>query len=543
VNHLNRNRTDSTNNGACDNAKTNVSADINTHISIELDIVKHLYSAKKQHAKRIAAKDDSQSIDYENLFMQAECLALFIQESFAPRAKVALAAKNHIPHLVAYLAVFLGGFVWIPLNPKNGRKLNTLLIAQSEPDLIIMDEYCYASLTGLIDAEFESPVWMLDECMKKSLGKSRKKEFLPATWLPDQIMAIKFTGGSTGTPKGVVQSFNNVCSVIGNMQAFYEFTSADKNLAVAPITHGGSHYLLAILLVGGQHIFISNPNAQVLMLELTLGGVTVSFMPPTLIYKLMTQQTKVPNAFTQLRHITYSAAPMPVKKIAQAIAMFGPVLSTLYGQTEAPLTICALSASEMVNETLQNSVGRACKHSQIRIIDSNNKTLAPCEIGEILVSGGVVMPGYYKNKSMTDEVLQDGWLRTGDLGYLDENGYLFLSGRSNELIITGGFNVYTAEVENAICALEGVKECAVVGIPDDYWGESVQAAVCLEQGQSGISYWTKETMRKEISSSLGNIKTPKHIVFVDSLPRNPVGKVVKADIKKLINCQNKGQSK
>jgi acyl-CoA synthetase (AMP-forming)/AMP-acid ligase II len=317
------------------------------------------------------------------------------------------------------------------------------------------------------------------------------------------------------------------------MQAFYQFSSIDKNLAVAPITHGGSHYLLAILLVGGQHIFMSKPSAQAVMHELIENAVTISFMPPTLIYKLMTEATpKV--GFEHLRHITYSAAPMPVKKIAQVIAIFGPKLSTLYGQTEAPLTVSALSVSDMLDPSLSNSVGKACKHSNIRIMDKNDKQLPPYQIGEIQVSGGIVTPGYYNNQDMTKQVLQNGWLYTGDLGYVDEQGYLFLSGRSKELIISGGFNVYPVEVENAICELAGVKECSVVGIAHEYWGESVQAVVCLDQQDNLIETWTVEAMKQALTDVLGSVKTPKNIIFVDKLPRNPVGKVVKTDIKNLI---------
>jgi len=524
---------------------------MNTHYSeqknsfvntgINTSVIQHLYKVKKEHATAIAAKDESQIIDYVSLFTQAECVALALQKQLKPRAKVALAANNHIPHLVAYLAIFLGGFVWVPLNPKNGGQLNKLLIEQSEPALVIVDEDCFANLSGVINSSRDLVIWMLDECIIKSQHDNVKKVFVPASWLPQHTMAIKFTGGSTGIPKGVVQSFNNVCAVIDNMQAFYGFSSADKNLAVAPITHGGSHYLLTILLAGGQHIFLANPNAKAVLHELTQSGITISFMPPTLIYKLMAEPTKKQHTFAQLRHITYSAAPMPAKKIAQVIAMFGPKLSTLYGQTEAPLTVSALSTSDMLDHTLQNSVGRACKHSHIRIMDNNEEQLAPFQIGEIQVSGGIVMPGYYKNRGMTQQVLQNNWLRTGDLGYVDERGYLFLSGRSEELIISGGFNVYPVEVENAICALAGVKECAVVGVVDEYWGESVHAAVCLEQQDNESETWTVETMRQALAESLGNIKTPKNIVFVDSLPRNPVGKVVKADIKKLIISHLIGQ--
>lgn len=251
---------------------------------------------------------------------------------------------------------------------------------------------------------------------------------------------------------------------------------------------------------------------------MAIAETTVTSIPPTLIYKLLEQ--------TQLGR---DDAPMLPEKIAAVINRFGPVHYTIYGQTEAPMTITALSAEEMARPDSHASVGRACSLSEVAVLDAQGKPVAPMHSGDIGVRGGIVMPSYFQAAEQSTAVFHEDWLITGDLGYLDEQGYLFLQGRNSDLIITGGFNVYPAEVENALMTLPQINECVVFAAEDGYWGQRIEAAVCLNAGYTEDN----DTLRAAIRPLLGEVKTPKKIHFLESLPRNPVGKIVRRDIQAL----------
>lgn len=491
--------------------------------------IEHLYHGCALNPDGIAAQDPDECISYRELLARVEALALALQDRVPPGSRVGLCARNHIDHLVAHLAIVAAGLVWVPINPKNGPTLNTLLMEKSRLDLLLADGDSLTAVAGTRVA-----VCLLrdgsDSDCHGLIARYRGRPFrrhLPAA---DDIMGIKFTGGTTGEPKGVVQTHGNVAAVIANMQAVFDFRRDDANLAVAPLTHGGSHYIFPLLGVGGRHILLPIPDPAAILQAFERHGASVSFMPPTLIYKLLEQPQLDRRRLHRLRHLTYSAAPMPPEKIARVVEQLGPCLSTVYGQTEAPMTITAMTAEEMQQEKLRGSVGRACRFSEVAILDTDNQPLAAGETGEVAARGGIVMPGYFRAPDETAQVFHNGWLKTGDLGYMDEQGYLFLQGRSKELIISGGFNVYPAEVENALMTLPEVRECAAFGVEDDYWGERVEAAVCLASPADSDS----DQIRTRVRPLLGDVKTPKSIHILDTLPRNPVGKVVRREVKSLI---------
>jgi acyl-CoA synthetase (AMP-forming)/AMP-acid ligase II len=327
-----------------------------------------------------------------------------------------------------------------------------------------------------------------------------------------------------------MQSHNNVAAVIDNMQSEFDFKKSDCNLAVAPLTHGGSHYIIPILAVGGCHLLLTEPNIDDIVNAFKYHQASVSFMPPTLIYKLIEYPNICADDFPKLRHLTYSAAPMPPERIVQVISTIGPKLSTVYGQTEAPMTITAMSSHDMTVAHLQASVGKACKYSEVTTFNTQGEPLPIGETGEIAVKGDIVMLGYFNQPDKTQSIFNNGWLLTGDLGFIDKNQYVFIQGRSKEVMITGGFNVYPGEVENAAIEINDVNECVAFSMEDKYWGERIEIVVKLNKG-SAIS---SEYIRQKLKPILGAVKTPKAVHIVDNIPRNPVGKITKRDIKSLI---------
>lgn len=437
-----------------------------------------------------------------------------------PHGRIALCASNSVDHLVAYLAILLSGFVWVPLNPANGRALNAKIAQKAKPDLVLVDR---ASTEQAPDN---------DRLQQLETLKPGPHAFRAARASAHDIAAIKFTGGTSGEPKGVIQTHGNMLAVIENLQAFYEFDNKDCNLVVAPLTHGSSHYVFPILGAGGRHFFPKERSPATILAALQT-GVTIAFMPPTLIYKLLQSKGLSPNQFGRLRHLTYSAAPMPPERIAEAQRAFGPCISSLYGQTEAPMTICALSAQEMQDPVLRGKAGKACRNSEVRVVDESGAAMPAAGVGHVEVRGPIVMREYLDEPEMTAAAIHDGWLRTGDLGCLDDSGILTLAGRASEVIITGGFNVYPAEIENVLARAPGVRECCVYGVDDPYWGERIEAVIVTEAGGNT----SEDEVLAFVKEELGSVRTPKALHVADELPRNAVGKVVRREVREYLQTQ------
>jgi fatty-acyl-CoA synthase len=234
-----------------------------------------------------------------------------------------------------------------------------------------------------------------------------------------------------------------------------------------------------------------------------------------------------------LQCLWYGAAPMSASRLEEALARIGPVMGQLFGQTEAPMMISTLAPADhfrddgsIAAERL-SSAGRPTPLTIVAIMDDDGHRLGPGERGEIVVRGPLVMAGYYKNPQASADAAKHGWHHTGDIGYLDSDGYLFIVDRAKDMIITGGFNVYSAEVEQALLAHPGIQDCAVIGLPDEKWGERVTAVVQPRPGQPV----TPDEIRAFVKERLGSVKTPKQVEIWPDLPRSKVGKVLKTEVK------------
>ncbi|MDH3336738.1 MAG: AMP-binding protein [Gammaproteobacteria bacterium] len=481
-------------------------------------LVQLLYEGAALDPAAVAVETGDEALTYAELMQRVELAGASLQRLLPdPGSRIALCAANHPQHLVAYLAILVSGFVWLPLNPANGRSLNSVIAQKAKPDLLLVDP------ESVEHAPESDRSRLLDEL------RIEVPRFKPTYASPDSVAAIKFTGGTSGEPKGVVQTHRNMLGVIENMQVFFEFGPDDCNLVVAPLTHGSSHYVFPVLVAGGRHRFPRDRSSGSILAAMR-DNTTVAFMPPTLIYKLLQQPGLSPGQFPALRHLTFSAAPMPPDRIVEAQRAFGPCISCLYGQTEAPMTISALGTGEMRDPSLLGTAGKACGSSRVRVVDDAGVEVPAGTIGNIEVTGPIVMQGYLDEPELTDATVRDGWLRTGDLGFLDASGYLTLSGRASEVIITGGFNVYPAEIENVIAKIPGIRECCVYSVGDPYWGERIEAVVVRDANSAFAGADILQTVRQE----LGPVRTPKALHIVESLPRNAVGKVVRRDMPEFI---------
>lgn len=300
-------------------------------------------------------------------------------------------------------------------------------------------------------------------------------------------------------------------------------------LVAAPITHAAGGLSYHVLAVGGTLVLMDKPDPQRVLKMIQDFKVTKIFLPPTVIYRLLDQSNVHDFDYSSLKYLVYSAAPMSVSKLRLALDVFGPVMAEGYGQTEA-LGITNMAPEEffmngqVAPDFRLSSCGRpALPFCRTVIMNDENEILPQGETGEICVRGDQVMAGYYKNPYATKSAIIDGWCHTGDVGFLDDEGYLHIIDRKKDMIITGGFNVFPSEVEQFITSLDPVQDCAVIGVPDEHWGEAVKAVIETKPGKTV----TEEEIISTCKERLGSVKAPKSVDFIESLPRSTRGKVLK----------------
>lgn len=438
-------------------------------------------------------------------------------------APVCIGAANSVDHLVQILAVLAAGHVWVPLNPRNGDPELRRTIEFVRPAAIFLDEEMAARLTGISPEPHPLGVRMSNTL---PFGMVRMGPNASQGVPLDRTQAIKFTGGTTGIPKGVKQPLRAWNANIVTQVHELGLGPQDRYLVAAPLTHGTSTYMLPILASGGALVFPHAPKPAALLDATERHQVSVLFAPPTLVFALMDEQRQQPRTLPSLRYLVYGGAPMRPDKIAEGQSLFGNVLCTSYGQTEAPQIITFLSPDRM-NGGLMTSVGRSTALTRLAIMSKDGECLPEGEEGEIAIRGDLVMSGYLNAPEETEKVLINGWLRTGDAGVLDERGYLFIRDRLRDVIITGGFNVYPGDVEVVMARHPGIADCSVVGVPDAKWGEAVHAAVQLREG----AMLDVEALIAAVKHELGSVKAPKHVHIFDALPRSPVGKTLKSEVR------------
>jgi fatty-acyl-CoA synthase len=497
------------------------------------------WRATRRWPTRIAIDAPDGVVSYDELGRQVAALAAAFQEIDPNlQSRVGICAGNSTEHLIALLAVLASGKVWVPLNPRSTQPEIRRIIDTTQPTILIVDTAYVDSIAGAAASRIFCRGYG-DHANQNEHGEENQEVLEPRLHdlvaayaglsphrfdLPDNAtQAIKFTGGTTGTPKGVMQPYRAWMANVTNQIQAWRFDEHDRYIVGAPITHGTSTYILPILAQGGCHVILAEAGAQAVRNAFRDRAGTVSFMPPTLIYMLMALPGVSREDFPKLRRLIYGGAPMPSEKIREVRAFFGPVLGTTYGQTEAPQILTVMRPEDFEDPARWSSVGATTWFSDVAIMSPEGRVLPSGEVGEVVARGDLLMTGYWNLPGKTAETLVDGWLHTGDRGFIDEAGFLYLKDRIRDLVITGGFNVYPVDVENALGQHPAVHECTVFGIPDDKWGEAVQAAVQLRAGM----VVNEAELTAFVREKLGPVHTPKHVYFYDDLPRSSIGKVLK----------------
>lgn len=455
-------------------------------------------------------------------------------------AKIAVLSPNSAVAWISVIGIWRAGLVWVPLNPGNPIADNIELLRNFDCEALIFHSSLEHAAREM-RAAIPSILLCVATDVESDLGPSLEKwvaDFPPTVPIVqssmDDVVAIMPTGGTTGRPKGVMNTHRSFATAFAHMLMAFHYGEADRvvALAAAPMTHTSGVLSMPATSRGGTVVIIERADPAAVISAIESFGVTELFLPPTVIYRMLDYVRGQNRNFSTLRYFIYGAAPMSVDKLREAFTVFGPVMTELYGQTEAPAAITFLRPEEqyidgsLAPASRLSSCGRPYPLVQVEIRDGE-KIARPGEAGEICVRGDLLMKGYYKDPARTAEVIIDGWLHTGDVGHLDDAGYLHITDRKKDMIISGGMNIYPGEIEQVLWGHAAVRECAVVGVPDNDWGERVIAVVELTED----ACITEEELRVFCRKILGGVKAPKQIKFVPELPRSVNGKVLKREIR------------
>ena len=451
------------------------------------------------------------------------------RDGIAPGSHVAVLSGNDPTAFACVFGISRAGCTWVPVNPRNEAAENAYVLDAFDCTALIV----HPAFSGMAAAMTPG----LPK-LRLSVGLETLVDWLdpddsPVVAPPPALAMLPGTGGTTGSPKGVMLPASSIEAMSAAVLMRYPFEGRPVYLAMAPLTHAAGVMAFPCLALGGHVVVMPKPDLTDYLASIPCYGVTHSFLPPTLIYMLLDHPDLAATDLGSLQCLWYGAAPISPARLAEACEKLGP-MAQIFGQTEAPMMISTMAPADhyradgsLATERLA-SAGRPSPLVQVAIVDAAGAPLPQGERGEIVVRGSLVMAGYYHNPAATAEATTpDGWHRTGDIGYLDADDYLFIVDRAKDMIISGGYNVYSSEVEAALQAHPAVQDAAVFGLPDDKWGERVCAVVQLRAGAAA----TPDAILAATKAVLGSVKTPKQLAIWSDLPRSKVGKVLKREIR------------
>ena len=495
-----------------------------------------LSKAGVAHGDRVALRYGDERLTYAELDEQAARLAgALLDAGLRAGDRLGIFMRNNPEYLVTIFAAFRAGLCAVPVNAKLHPSELAYILGNAECAGLV---YGTEKAADVAAAMGESPLTQLVRVGDEGPGSSFSDLLAagdPQTPMldvePDDLAWLFYTSGTTGFPKGAMLTHRNLISMtVNTLSDVYGFQPEDVVLHPAPLSHGCGLYALASLARGSDNIIYHHPSfdpAEMLQMVADEKVTSVAFMAPTMIVMLLDAPANIDTS--SLRSVIYGGGPMHVDILREALARFGKVFIQIYGQGESPMTISYLRAEDhdIDDPEALASTGIARTDVEIRLVDDDGNEVPTGEEGEVSVSGDVVMKGYWNNPEATAKSLRGGWLYTGDIGRMDERGRLFLLDRKNDMIISGGTNIYPREVEEALIEHEGVREAVVFGVPDAVWGESVFACVVPAPDARP----TEDELIEFCKGRLASFKKPKRVEIVDDLPKNAYGKVLRRELK------------
>jgi acyl-CoA synthetase (AMP-forming)/AMP-acid ligase II len=462
-----------------------------------------------------------------------QLIALLQSRDIAPGDRVAWLGKNRDTYFLLYIAAARMGAVMVPIGWRLAPREIAYILTDTEAKLLFADADFVATAHAVADEVPANPEVIEAEAARMAAGG-----FEPADYTPpgphDPVLQL-YTSGTTGNPKGAMLTNTNLLGLIGPGKAagldWHHFAPDDGMLVAMPCAHIGGTGLVNIAVANGVRSLVQAEFTPVGVLEAIEAGATHMFIVPAALQMVVQHPRAATTDFSNCKYMMYGAAPMPLELLKEAVRTM-PTTKFLqfYGMTETSGTISVLPSEDHALEGNQRmrSAGKACPAVAIEVRGPDNVEVPRGEIGEVCILSPTNMPGYWKLPEATAKTIDpDGWLHTGDAGVMDADGYIYIQDRIKDMIISGGENVYPAEVESAIYGHPAIAEVAVIGIPSAKWGEEVKACVVAKPGhevdEADVIAWARER--------IAAFKAPKSVEVIPLMPRNASGKILRRELR------------
>ncbi len=496
------------------------------------NIIQLLNHTVAQYPNKAAMICEGEELTYAELDALVRRVSANMREQWGigPGDRVAMLMPNCAETVVAYLSVIRTGATALPVNIRLKPPEIQFILNDAGACALVVHHKTWAAATEVLP-KLSCVKHVLsvgfDDPSAIPIGRfvsTPAPEFDAPRMQAEDVAAIIYTSGTTGLPKGAMLMHKNLIFNARSTVRAFGFAHHERHLVVVPLFHvtGLNTILITSLMIGSTIVVSDKTGPRDIIAAIERYRTNTFFGVPTTYVLFLAAQGVAAADLSSARLFVYSGAPMPPETILRLRDLFPTVdLVNLYGLTETTSVTTVLPAEDALRRI--ESVGKAVPHLQLKVLDPNEKEVRPGEIGELCVKGDSVFKGYYNRPEATAAAFVGGWFRTGDNALIDAEGYVFLKGRKKELIIVAGENVYPVEVENAICSLPEVLEAAAIGVAHPVMGQVVKAVVVLEKGAA----LTEADIKRHCTERLATFKVPQSVEFMDHLPRNPSGKVVK----------------
>ena len=490
-----------------------------------------IITAIARYPKRKAFSNDEATVTYEELGQLISQTAQYFDSlGLRPGDTVAQLGVNRFEVFATIVAIYMRGLRSVTLHAQGSEDDHAYVLNDCQAKVVIVDAYHETRGTALKAKCEHVTAWISIGTLAGYTDlQAAVKDYTPQALISygdsEHIIRLAYTGGTTGRSKGVMLSNRALATNAILDVSTKEWPDEVKYLCVAPISHGGGSLVTPTLMQGGCVTLLRGFSVNGFIEATNRYGCNVTWMVPTMLYALLDSPRVDEIDWSRFHALIYSGAPASPTRIRQALNLFGPILIQSYGQTEAPNDVLILGRSEhaeLSDEQLA-SAGRPYPLLRVALLDDNGHEVAEGMRGEICVRGPLLMSGYFNKPQETEATLSGDWLHTGDIAYKNRDGLFYIVDRKKDMIITGGFNVYPKEIEDAICTNPAVAAAAVIGVPDAKWGEMVIACVQLKDGVT----LSGEEIIAQVRLAKGAVATPKRVEFMTHLPLTALGKIDK----------------
>ncbi len=446
-------------------------------------------------------------------------------------SKIAVISANRPEVLSNIAAMQLNGSIGSPLHPLGSLEDHSYVLDHAEIDALVFDSTVFAPRAAELKEAFPDlillglgPNDIGDDYL--ALAESFEPQPLTAPDVqPTDVSSITYTGGTTGKPKGVLSTYRATSYMTQIQMAEWEFPEDLRMLIATPLSHAAAAFFIPVLQKGGAFYVMQGFSPDEFYGMVEQHKITATMLVPVMLYFLLDSPLSATADMSSMETIFYGASPMSPARLQEGIEKWGQIFYQFFGQSEAPMVLSNMKKKEhdLSKPERLSSCGRPAPWVHMALLDDDNNEVAHGDAGEICVRAPLVMKGYKDMPEQTAEAMVGGWLHTGDIGRLDDDGFLYIVDRKKDMVVTGGFNVFPREVEDVISQHEAVGQVVVIGVPDEKWGEAVKAVIALKPGQESSDQLSDE-ITAMVKDAKGSVQAPKSIDYVEAIPLTAVGK-------------------